>query len=223
MANGTIKDDVETAEKMQTKTKSIMEAEKKEIMEMNIYQRIHEISKLVTPLNKENTNEHHNYKYVSEVQVKELFKPLFEHYRIDFSFSINILDPKEGVQLGKMRIYNTGGFIYLTNIDNPVDALAYEWSCQGADSGDKAVLKAETSGLRHWLMNKFQIKTGLDVEADPGVDKNDIAFENDKEVLDLVEQFKKEKRQKIKDWIPTYQGSKKQLIELLASKLKGDK
>lgn len=140
--------------------------------QLNIHQKLVEIRKTVTYLQKENKGE--QYKYVSSSQVllavREkmdelgvLLVPNITGHNLNLS-AIEYRD-KEGHITKRTTTYFTEldmSMIWV-NVDNPSDVIICPWYGQGVDiAGEKGVGKATTYAEKYFMIRQFNIPTDQD-------------------------------------------------------------
>lgn len=153
--------------------------EKKQIEEMNIYEKLQaitsELGVVEKNLNVEITKTR-SYKAVSERDVLDNVKPLETKYRV-YSYPIErkVIDSdvlvKENEYNGNVTKTNT---LFLRmevtyrfiNIDNPEEYVDVKTFGDGLDTGDKAPGKAMTYADKYGLMKAYKLSTGDDPDKD---------------------------------------------------------
>ena len=97
------------------------------------------------------------------------------------------------------------------------DSLTVQALGQGMDSGDKAIAKANTTGMKYAVAKAFMISWGDDPEADPATDEDSPALLS---WLDEVAKLKKESRASVVTWWPAMKAKvKKQCGQADAAKV----
>lgn len=115
-------------------------------------------------IQKDGRNTNQGYKFLSELQITELFKEKLERHGIWFCYSSEITNvhnnPKGSMLVTDVRV--TYSFIDVETGDSWTGTA----SGQGADAGDKGVYKAITGAVKYIFMKTFLIPTGDDPEHD---------------------------------------------------------
>lgn len=156
-----------------------MEAEKKAVKELNIFQRMlaatSEIDKVAKNLKVGVGN--NSYKAVAEADVLEAVKPVEEQFGIySYPYSREIVKDEvsvttseyEGRKSEKTSYFMRVKTIYrFVNIDKPDEYIDITTYGDGIDSQDKAPGKAMTYGDKYALMKAYKIQTGEDPDAKP--------------------------------------------------------
>lgn len=136
-----------------------------------IYQQLLKVQKEIKKMDKLGRNEFHKYNYLSESQITELFKELFEKHDIMFMFSSTI----NGVENGLTNVVIDYEFIDTVTGETAGGTAAG----QGMDKGDKGVYKAITGAIKYIFMKTFLIPTGDDPEKEEvNSVKKDVPVEN---------------------------------------------
>ena len=121
---------------------------------------------------KNGTNEYHRYKYLKASDVAAILAEKLTACQIASIVVPEILESKDVTNA-------KGGMEHLVTVKTDVllvDAVSGETmtitglGC-GQDTGDKAVMKAQTAALKYAYMMSFNIATNDDPEADEGPDK----------------------------------------------------
>ena len=173
--------------------------EKKQIEEMNIYEKLQaitsELGVVEKNLNVEITKTR-SYKAVSERDVLDNVKPLETKYRV-YSYPIErkVIDSdvlvKENEYNGNITKTNT---LFLRmevtyrfiNIDNPEEYVDVKTFGDGLDTGDKAPGKAMTYADKYGLMKAYKLSTGDDPDKDASP-KNGYAKQGNFEDMPIIE------------------------------------
>ena len=150
---------------MSVETKKNETAEK-----LNIYQRINNIKKEVTYVQKDKhvTGGGQNYKAVTHDQVVSVARQsmvdngvLCIPSQIDGEITI-MRDIKNDI---KMHLYSGKYEVSFINEDDPSDKITISIHAQAADNGDKAPGKAITYATKSALLKVLQLETGEDDES----------------------------------------------------------
>jgi len=124
-------------------------------------------------IQKTGRNEHQNYNYAKDEEILKHIREALLEVGLTFSaeaigFEITHEIPTRS---GSMRHIKIDLVCGLTDTETGY-AEHCKWLGAAADSGDKALYKAFTSGIKYFLMKTFLLPTGDDVEADEQVDKD---------------------------------------------------
>lgn len=124
----------------------------------SLLQKLHKIMSEVDFIEKDKTNKHFNYNYVSEYAIKtELHKRLVAH---GILFNLNVA---EATREGEVT---TAKFSYRFIEVETGQELTGTFVGQGYDSTDKGIWKAVTGAIKYILTSTFLIPTGDDPEDD---------------------------------------------------------
>lgn len=129
-------------------------------------------------IQKDKRNEFHKYKYVSAEAVLSAVNTAMLEARLSSCPIFEIMsEDKTDRGQGKTpdRIVTVRCSLFATDADTGLEQrLAVAFGC-GQDTGDKAVMKAQTAALKYAWMTALNIPTGDDPEADETVDKRNEA------------------------------------------------
>lgn len=133
----------------------------------NILEKLHLVQCEIKRMNKDGFNSFNKYNYLSETQITETIKELFDKHRIVFHFQSEVTETKE-YQGGKgdTQFLVTAKIHYAfydVESGEKLDGIVYG---QGADKGDKGLYKAITGAIKYLYMKTFNIPTGDDPEND---------------------------------------------------------
>ena len=151
---------------------------------MGIYKKIYELQKVLNSYDweKDGINRHQAYKYITEAQYKRNFSKalievglIFQIQELDRRFSTDILN-------STMHLVEVDFMGTLIDIDTG-EKLDYYFSGTGADTGDKALYKAYTGGLKYFIATNFMVAEGNDPENDEQVDKAKYVSEDEKKEI----------------------------------------
>lgn len=132
---------------------------------LGIHTKLAKIQKAVGYMQKEGRNAAQGYKFLSEKQITEKFKELFEEHGVLFQYSSTIDGSPIFTPSGKQVL--TGVTVRYRFIDVETGTMIEgEAAGQGTDSGDKGVYKAITGAIKYIFMKTFLIPTGDDPEDD---------------------------------------------------------
>lgn len=151
---------------------------------MGIYKKIYELQKVLNSYDweKDGINRHQAYKYITEAQYKRNFsKALIE---VGLIFQIQELERRfrTDVLNSTMHLVEVDFLGSLIDIDTG-EKLDYYFSGTGADTGDKALYKAYTGGLKYFIATNFMVAEGNDPENDEQVDKAKHVSEDEKKEI----------------------------------------
>ncbi len=131
---------------------------------VGIYKKLHAVQLEVGRMSKTGRNTSQNYDYLTESDISETFKNLFEKHRIFFTYSSSIAETRPS-PTGKQLV--TDVIINYQFIDLDSDEKHEGFAAgQGSDSTDKGVYKAITGAVKYIFMKTFLIPTGDDPERD---------------------------------------------------------
>lgn len=136
-----------------------------------ILKKIAAVRKDVGYIQKGGRNASQNYSFLSERQITELFKELFDKHGVVFTYSSAITDVRvspKGTQLITAVKVNYA----FMDVDTG-EVLGGVAAGQGADPGDKGVYKAITGAIKYVFMKTFLIPTGDDPEDDSKEEKKE--------------------------------------------------
>lgn len=123
---------------------------------------------------KNGTNDFHHYSYATSADVlAKVNASMVEHNLcsvatpelLSFTDVTNAKGNTEHLATVKMNVT-------IIDADNPADSITLTGIGSGQDSGDKAVMKAQTAALKYAYMLSLNIATGDDPEADGKTDEN---------------------------------------------------
>lgn len=141
---------------------------------LNIYQKLVEIRKVVTHLQKENEGEGLKYKYVSSSQVLHAVRAKMDELQVFLVSKISGHEigespieyfDKEGRVTKRTTTYFTQLDMTMTwvNAEVPTEIVECQWYAQGVDiGGEKGVGKALTYGEKYFILRQFNIPTDSD-------------------------------------------------------------
>ena len=171
--------------------------------EQTLVQKLADVMAEVGYIQKDATNEFHKYRYASAAAVLSKVNAALSSRGIAVSSTAELVahDRIEGAKPKTIAV------VKLTLIFNDgTDALQIEGLGSGEDTGDKAVMKANTAALKYALANAFLISWGDDPEADPSTDGAQV---NEAEAvatdgwLDVCEKASGSPLATFKKWWPT--------------------
>lgn len=131
---------------------------------MNIHQKVFEVMKEVSQVEKKGFNEYHKYNYMQESDIIAALRPSLVKHGILLLSSID-----ESTRVDELTTITMT--MTLVNVDNPKETLVSKWKAEGSDKGDKGLNKAITAAKKFFLINTFLLEANNDAEADTAVDK----------------------------------------------------
>lgn len=129
-----------------------------------IYHKLHAIQKEVGRMSKDGRNTNQNYDFLSESQISETFKGLFEKYGVFFTYSSSIEEVRPSPST-KQLITDVMVHYEFIDLDTREKHEGFAVG-QGSDATDKGVYKAITGAVKYIFMKTFLIPTGDDPEKD---------------------------------------------------------
>lgn len=144
-----------------------MENDKQEIG-MNIYQRINEVRKAITYIQKDKSvsaGPAGSYRAVTHDAVTGMIRQhLVEHGVIIAPTLIeSVFHPKE--EGAKQRLYSASYDVRFINMDAPDECVTIRIEAHALDNGDKAPGKAISYATKYAILKLFNIETGEDEES----------------------------------------------------------
>lgn len=133
----------------------------------NLYQRISDVMREATYVQKNGYNAFHKYKYATEADYIQAIRPML----LKHGLVIVPVEQTVTYSPGNNELVTTQMKFRVVNVDNPSESIDVPSAGQGADKGDKAVFKSVTGAKKYLLSTLFLIETGDDPEADISVDK----------------------------------------------------
>jgi len=154
-----------------------------EIKEMNIFQRLSNVTNELAPIIKNLTvgEGKYQYKAVGEAMVLNAVKPLEYKYGIySYPLSREIIESGEMVTKSgtKQRYLRTKIVYRFVNIDKPSEYIDQESISDGVDTQDKAPGKAATYGDKYALLKAYKILTGDDPDKNKSQEVTTVLTEN---------------------------------------------
>jgi hypothetical protein len=157
----------------------------KEVVSLNIYERLSAISEEVEAIPKRGKNKFSNYDYVMAVDVIGYIKKLLVKYGVYLSITEIEMERTPKTVDNKnwhSKIKCQGEFI---NIDNPKDKHTVTYYSVSADTLDKDIFKAKTNGLKYLLSQQFLIVTDDFVDTENDSDIKPVQYITKKQSADL--------------------------------------
>lgn len=126
------------------------------------------IGKEIGKVDKTGKNQQQHYDYIEYGVVAGRIRELFDEYRVIIipnvkEYSVDVITAKNG---GKGYHYSLSMEFSIINGDDPADKLIASWMGESADYGDKGINKAETSGIKYFLMRLFNVSEKGEEDAD---------------------------------------------------------
>ncbi len=141
--------------------------------EHTLAKKLAEVAREVAYVQKDATNSFQKYKYASAEAVLRKVNDALTSRNIALSTNAELIQYHNGE--GKVPSVAIVA-ITLRFIDGDTsEVIAAQGLGQGADKGDKAVMKANTAALKYAYANSFTISCGDDREADDSIDKSSKA------------------------------------------------
>ena len=129
-----------------------------------IANKLHNIQKKVSYMAKGGLNSAQGYKFLSEAQITEQFKPLLEEAGVLFIYTSKITSTSP-TPSAKQTLTNVEVIYEFFDVMSG-ESIAGVASGQGTDPSDKGVYKAITGAIKYIFMKTFLIPTGDDPEND---------------------------------------------------------
>ena len=125
---------------------------------------------------RQGTNDFHNYKYATAADVLEKINAALVKHGVAATAQPELIDFREVVnQKGNAEhLATVKTTLTLIDVDSG-EILEFVGIGSGQDSGDKAVMKAQTASIKYAYLLSLAISTGDDPEADSGVDERTSA------------------------------------------------
>lgn len=142
---------------------------------MNIYQRLNEVRKKVSYLQKK--KEVQGYKVITHDEVTASIRdPFIKHgiITVPFQTDSNVVDVGR-TKSGATIIRYSGWYdIQFTNVDEPTDSVCVAIEAHAMDQGDKAPGKALSYAVKYAMLKILNIETGEDEEGRIEVSKKPL-------------------------------------------------
>jgi hypothetical protein len=138
---------------------------------MSLAKKLAEVAREVSYVQKDGANAFHKYRYASAAAVLEKVNQAFSSRNIATFPSVDVLENVTvATKQGEARLVTVRVKVRLVDGETgETDTL--EGLGSGSDNGDKAVMKAQTAGIKYAYMLGFSISTGDDPEADASTDE----------------------------------------------------
>ena len=134
-------------------------AEKQKDNTMNIYQRLHQVMKAVSYVQKEEKKVNNQYRFVSHDGVTSAVRPALIQNGV-VAIPQNLKTQQNG---NRTEVFFDMRFV---NIDSPDDYIDVPTFGYGIDQQDKGVGKALSYGVKYALLKALSLETGDDPERD---------------------------------------------------------
>lgn len=132
--------------------------------------RIAAISKELGAIAKSGHNKEQGYDFIEYAEVSGKMRELFEKHGVAIYPHVEQILRADDVQskYGKVGYHLIIQMRFLiVNADDTTDQIERSWLGEATDYGDKAVNKAETSGVKYFYMRLFNISEKGDKDNDP--------------------------------------------------------
>lgn len=141
--------------------------------EHTLAKKLAEVAREVAYVQKDATNSFQKYKYASAEAVLRKVNEALTSRNIAISSNVELVQYHHGEgKVPSVAIVS----ILLRFVDGDTsEVISVQGLGQGADKGDKAVMKANTAALKYAYANAFTISWGDDPEADESTDKGTTA------------------------------------------------
>lgn len=137
--------------------------------------RIAAISKELGAIAKSGHNKEQGYDFIEYAEVSGKMRELFEKHGVAIYPHVEQILRADDVQskYGKVGYHLIIQMRFLiVNADDTTDQIERSWLGEATDYGDKAVNKAETSGVKYFYMRLFNISEKGDKDNDPDSQDN---------------------------------------------------
>lgn len=141
-----------------------------------VFEAINKVRDEVGYLKKEGKNKVQNYSYLGAEQLKEVIQKAATKHGLVWSTEVvyghlHNVSTRQGAEMPCYGATVTLSFHHLEDAEGSIPGLMVQGIGSGADSGDKALMKAQTAAYREALKNAFCIPSGdQDPESDPELD-----------------------------------------------------
>ena len=135
--------------------------------------RKNKVIELVSGVSKTGHNKTQNYDFVTDADVLRSIRKAMNEVGIAFTAETDGMTITHEIPTkysANMQHIVVDMILTLTDTDTGYYE-PHKWMGAAADSGDKSLYKAYTSGIKYFLMKTFLLPTGDDVEGDESVDK----------------------------------------------------
>lgn len=134
--------------------------------ELNLYQRLHAITKEIGTISKNGRNNFHNYDYATEKDFVEALRPLLDKHGVAIVPELGNIPNLQSIGEKGDNLTSLIMKFHLINIDNPTEQTVAIVPGQGTDKGDKGIYKALTGAKKYFIALTFMVETGDDPEKD---------------------------------------------------------
>lgn len=119
-------------------------------------------------LEKSQENKHQGFKYAPVEDVKDLVRPLLALHNVAYTAKMieqaYVERPaKNGIRYVTRLVLE---FVFVDGDDGGVETVP--WTIEASDSGDFAITKALSMGLKYLFMTMFAVSSGSEIDADAG-------------------------------------------------------
>ena len=142
---------------------------------LNIYQRKAKAMLALSSIPKNGYNSYAKYHYATDADVLDTMRVLLATHGIgwDVSTKSHSWNADKNRTIVELEIS-------LVNIDDPSDCVTVTWYGEANDKTDKGTVKAQTSGVKYFLLKSFLASAGnesddADSGSKPGVQTDDLA------------------------------------------------
>ena len=163
-------------------TEDQLKADLKEIMAMNVFQRIHAIESHIDFMRQDTKG--YNYKYLSLSAILHLVKSLIRRYRV----VLNMQNVKSDTEIiGKEILFRNEYLFTWINIDKPDDNYSVPWFQTGKNGMEQGSGSAATYCKRYFLLEQFHIPNEKE---DPDYIRAERAKKEKPKPVDKPKQYK---------------------------------
>lgn len=146
-----------------------------------IAKKLVEIMKEVSYIEKKGRNTFHNYSYATSADVLEkINQALVKHNLCSVVLSELLRMDEVTTAKGNIEHLATVKVDVMLIDGDSGETVNFIGLGSGQDSGDKAIMKAQTAGIKYAYMMSFAIATGDDPEADSNTDESNVIHEENR-------------------------------------------
>jgi hypothetical protein len=134
-----------------------------------LHQRLLEVRKSITSIQKDERNQYHKFNYASSSAVLKALRDAMDSNGVLLIPSVTGRETGElTTQDDKKNILTHLDITYRwVNVDNPEETIECSWYAQGIDAGERGVGKALTYAEKYFLLRFFNVPTD-DLDPDAG-------------------------------------------------------